>query len=129
MPPTVITAQAGIVVGDLKLITGVDVNMAVFTGPQFPNASTPWTSNTTIKVPGFACSRPNKVGCLFNVSADPSEHVDLALDPAHAADVARLLARLREVSRSRFDPLRGPGDPRSCKQVKDNGGFFGPWLP
>eukprot|EP00937_MAST-01D_sp_MAST-1D-sp2_P006826 g6826.t1 len=129
VPPPVITSQAGIVVGDLKLVTGIDVNMAVFTGPAYPNSSTPY--NNSVKVPGFACSLPagNKVGCLFNVSADPTEHRDLALEPAHADDVQRLLARLRAASATRFDPARGSGDPAACAQMEQNGNFFGPWLP
>ena len=128
VPPPVIDGQAGIVIGDMKLIVGISVNMAVFTGPTFPNASTPWTSNTSIAVPSFACSLPNKAGCLFNVSADPTEHNDLALDPMYSAELARLLARLREVSKTFFNPSRGNGDQQACAQVKANGNFFGPWL-
>jgi hypothetical protein len=129
VPPPVINGQAGIVIGDMKLVVGTSINMAVFTGPTFPNASTPWTSNTSIKVPSFACSLPNKVGCLFNVKLDPTEHVDLSLDPAHAPDLARLLERLRTVSKTFFNPNRGGGDPAACAQLKANGNFFGPWLP
>ena len=34
VPPPVITETAGLVVGDMKIVVGVDVVMAVFTGPQ-----------------------------------------------------------------------------------------------
>ena len=132
VPPPVITEQAGLVVGDMKLIVGVSVNMAVFTGPRFPNASTPWTNNNSIKVPSFGCSAPYKTGCLFNVTADPTEHHDLWQEQPQ--QMARMLERLKEISRSRFDPNRGPGDQRACAQMKKNAdsqgrGYFGPWLP
>lgn len=132
IPAPVIQDQAGLIVGDMKLVVGTAVNMAVFTGPHFPNASTPWTNNATIKVPSFACSAPGKAGCLFNVSADPTEHNDLAL--AMPDTVAQMLTRLRELSRSRFDPARGGGDKRACAQMIKNQdsrgkGYFGPWLP
>ena len=65
----------------LKLVTGVHVNMAAVTGPTFPNSSTWWTVNKSATVPGFACSTPSKpFGCLFNLSADPYETSDLALE-------------------------------------------------
>lgn len=136
VPPPVIQSQAGLVVGDMKIITGQAINMAIFTGPQYPNASTPWTNNNSIKVPSFACSKPYKAGCLFNVTADPTEHNDLALERPEL--LASMLAQLRNISKSRYDPLRGPGDPRACVQMKKNRGpdgnkngwigFFGPWL-
>ena len=126
-PPPIIGEQAGIVVGDLKLVTGVEITMSVFQGARFPNASTPWTNNSTLKVPSFACSMPNKIGCLFNVSADPTEHHDLALE--RPDDAKALLERLRAVSKTQFDPDRGTSQPAACAQVRANGGFFGPWLP
>jgi len=123
--PPIISTQAGIIVNDLKLITG-EVSQAVFLGPTFPNHTTPWTMNDTIKVPTFYCSLPHKRACLFNVTADPTEHKDLAM--SRPEDVIRLLDRLRWWSSTQFDPYRGTGDPRACTQVIRNRGFFGPWL-
>ena len=126
-PEPVILGQAGIVVGDMKLVTGNAVTMAIFTGPTYPNASTP-KDLIDGKVPSFACATPSKPwGCVFNVSKDPTEHDDLA---AERPDVARsLLAMLRNVSRTYFDPDRGAVDPRACtRMIGINQGFFGPWL-
>eukprot|EP00662_Eupelagonemidae_sp_cell21_P006215 gene6215-26635_t len=72
LPEPIVLAQSGIVAGDLKLITGGS--------PPSPNASTPWTVDHDVPVPGFACSVPGKRACLFNVTADAGEHHDLALD-------------------------------------------------
>lgn len=35
VPPPVITEQAGIVIGDMKIVVGVSVSQSVFTGPQY----------------------------------------------------------------------------------------------
>ena len=78
-------------------------------------------------MPSFACSVPNKIGCLFNVVEDPTEHRDLALEMPDKAK--ELLGKLIAVSRTQFRPDRGSGDQRACEQLKKNGNFFGPWLP
>jgi hypothetical protein len=126
-PEPVIMGQAGIVVGDMKLVTGVQVNMAIFTGPHYPNASTP-QDLINGKVPSFGCSTPAKPwGCLFNVSSDPTEHNDLAA--AQPAVAKALLNTLQKVSRTYFDPERGDVDPAACaRMMGPNRGFFGPWL-
>lgn len=100
---------------------------AVYSGPYFPNASTPWIEDHSIEVPDFMCSTPYKIGCLFNVSGDPTEQNDLAI--SQPKDAKRLLDRLNAWSRTRFDPMRGDKDPRACTQVDANDGFYGPWLP
>ena len=70
--------QGGLIVGDWKIITGDSVNMAVFTGPHYPNKTTPeaWGKSgpDKIPVPSFACSSPGVCGntnlhqCLFQQS-------------------------------------------------------------
>ena len=109
---------------DLKLVTGNAIGMSIFTGPHYPNASTPlWHNN----VPTFDCSTPFKVGCLFNLTADPTEHHDLALE--RPQDALRLLDLLKNSSRTFFDPNRGDYTPGFCRQMQGpNRGFFGPWL-
>jgi|TARA_B110000208_G_scaffold148826_1_gene179620 hypothetical protein len=42
--------------------------------------------------------------CLFDVEHDPSESKDLAEDPAHAATLRQLLARLKEISGTYMPP-------------------------
>lgn len=120
-PAPIIQGQAGFVEGDLKVIVGTDVNMSPWQGPQYPNASTHYNDS---KVPGFACSAPHKVGCLFNVTSDPTEHEDLAL--SRPGDLQRLLAKLRNASSGFFNPARGDGDPRACEQAV--GPYRGAWL-
>lgn len=127
--PPIILHQSGYIIGDLKIVTGDSVNMADYTGPHYPNSSTPTAKgNSTNIVHSFGCSTPQKpFGCLFNVSADPTEHNDLALE--RPDDLLMLLARLRNVSATFFNPFRGKGDKRACDRVVGpNRGFFGPWL-
>jgi hypothetical protein len=131
-PFPVIHTQAGIIVGEWKVVTGTAIQMAIFTGPHFPNASTPYgyiPNGAEEKVPQFCCSTPTKKACLFHITEDPTEHNDLGADPAHQDKLDELLGRLVAVAKTNFDPDRGPGDPAACVQIKANGGFFGPWLP
>merc|ERR1719253_2225483 len=110
----------------MKLVTGNKIAQAVFTGAVFPNASTYWTLGNDEKVPTFDCSTPYKIGCLFNVTADPTEHNDLG--ETHWDDAKRMLDRLREISKTYFSPDRGGIDQRACKQYEKNGKWYGPWL-
>ena len=58
---------------------------------------------------------------------DPTEHEDLA--GTRPADLARMLARLRQVQAGVFSPDRGDHDPAMCaKAITAYGGFLGPWL-
>ena len=72
------------------------------------------------------------MGCLFNVSGDPTEHIDLLEgEPTEwaKATAANLLQRLKNYSATAFDPSRGMMDQRACARMKGpNKGFFGPWL-
>jgi hypothetical protein len=119
-PEPIINTQAAIVVGDLKLIVG-EVKMVMWTGPVFPNASRPMGN-----VPSFVCTRKGKIGCLFNITADPTEHNDLVHERPDDAD--RLMNRLVKVSATLFEPDRGTVQKAACDQLKKNGGFYGPWL-
>jgi len=137
-PHPIIMGSAAIVVGDMKLVAGRTIHMAIFTGPHYPNATTPDTDETEevrpgewgggYKVPTFDCSTPTKpLGCLFNLTADPTEHVDLAEAMPDVA--AQLFARLHSVSATYFDPDRGSVQQAGCRQMEGpNRGFFGPWL-
>ena len=120
-PVPIIDQQGGIVMGDLKLITGTAVSMTMWTGPQYPNASTP------ADIPKYACTTPYRRACLFNVTADPTEHNELSAQ--RPDDAKMLLEALLNSSKSFFNPKRGDGDQRACKQMEGpNRGFYGPWL-
>ena len=90
--------------------------------------STPYTPGRYgVQVPGFACSAPRKLGCLFNVSADPNEYDDLIF--TQPEDAAHIFDKLLNASIDQFDPLRGDADPKACTRVNGpNQGFYGPWL-
>jgi hypothetical protein len=129
-PVPIIHLQAGFVLGDLKIVTGDDVNMAPWQGPAYPNATTPY--NNSHKVPGYACSTPYRRACLFNVSADPTEHDDLSA--SRPDDLDRMLNLLANRSANFFNPSRGSGQNASCEIAEGaykgprGQGFFGPWL-
>jgi hypothetical protein len=103
MPAPIIGTQAGVIVGDMKLVTG-DVSMAWWTGPTYPNASTP-KGGQPQQDRNFKCSLPGKLGCLFNLTADPTEHNDLI--HSRPDDAMRLFKRLLQYSKSQFNPSRG----------------------
>lgn len=67
-------------------------------------------------------------GCLFNVEADPTEHLDLASDPAHAQILADMRAELRRLNAGNFKPARGTPSVEACEAGIANGGFFGPFI-
>jgi len=83
------SADAAIIVGKHKLIVG-NISQASWTGPRYPNASVAWDTWATVE----HCTSARKIGCLFNVFDDPTEHHDLAEQkPELAASLyARLLA-------------------------------------
>lgn len=112
-----LSSQA-IVVGTYKLITGVQV-MAGWQGPSYPNDThtQPMRSGDT-----FDCGS----GCLFDLSIDPTEHVNLAKTQPDM--MVHMLGLLVEANMTLFAPDRGQGDPRACLQAVANGGFYGPWL-
>lgn len=115
------SADAAIIVGQHKLIVG-NISQASWCGPTYPNHTT-WDTWKTIE----KCTSETKVGCLFDIMNDPSEHHDLALEEPTLAQ--KLLARLEELDRTLYDPPRGDPDVSgACAQVVRNDGTWGPWL-
>ena len=90
-----------------------------------------WTSQTNgTKVKrdgGRACDD----GCLFNLTADPSEHVDLSASSAHARKYAALVAKFKAYTPSYHPPMANPpaDDAGCCAAAKANGNFLSPWTP
>lgn len=130
----------------LKLMTDA-VAQSSWEGPRYPNGSRPsiapqgqcvdgeagcWDTWSTVQQctvpPQCIATDPHcKVGCLFNLSSDPTEHHDIALERPDL--VALLHARLVAYSKTLFDPDRGVVDAEgACAAMARNGGFFGPWL-
>ena len=95
-------------------------------GPVYPNASSPQRSPNTWTLCG--------AGCLFNLTADPSEALDVAA--AHPLVVAALSARIDELAKGFFSnndtggkDACPPGTPLcGCwAAVHTWGGFLGPY--
>eukprot|EP01063_Lacrimia_lanifica_P008670 TRINITY_DN1571_c0_g1_i2.p1 TRINITY_DN1571_c0_g1~~TRINITY_DN1571_c0_g1_i2.p1 ORF type:complete len:1106 (+),score=165.84 TRINITY_DN1571_c0_g1_i2:560-3877(+) len=109
--------QGGIVSGDLKLLVGVQ-SYGFWQAPVYPNASTDHSTEAP-----FHCG----AGCLFNITADPSEYTDLAAQ--RPDDVARLTALWRKRLETTFSPARVKTDAAKCEANRDaQHGFLGPYL-
>ena len=109
------TPNGGIIVGDLKLILGTQ-RFSFWQAPIYPNASGPASSSA------FVCGQ----GCLFNVSADPSEYNDLAAE--RPDDVARLTALFKARQATAFGPPHTTQDAAACSaKVAALDGYLGPY--
>ena len=122
--------------GIWKRVEG-DISADGWTGPQCPNSS--------YVTPGSGNCQPF---CLYNLTADPTEHHDLAKEhritteqqsqqkeeeaqefDGPSAIAADLQQRLTAAKKSGFSPDRGPEDPNSCvAAVQRWNGFWGPWV-
>lgn len=100
-------------------------HFAAWTGPEYPNkSSTSFSANNSFWAVTANCS----AGCLYDLNADPNEHVDVA--STHPKMVAKLHSRLLAINSSVFSPARGTPDPRGCVVALGTyGGFWGPFLP
>lgn len=67
-------------------------------------------------------------GCLFNVEVDPTEHNDLAQDPAYANQLFKMQMKLYWKNMQNFNPNRGEPALQACDQGADLGGFYGPFV-
>ena len=109
--------------GRYKLIVGHRVEQAGWCGQVHPNTTHKWDSFGDVT----NCSAtPAKTGCLFDVLADPGEHVDLALTMPDKAQ--GIYAKMLAAEEQWFDPNRGAPDPLAC-QVARASGYWQPFLP
>eukprot|EP00041_Stephanoeca_diplocostata_P023001 m.557996 g.557996 ORF g.557996 m.557996 type:complete len:626 (+) comp22195_c0_seq1:114-1991(+) len=140
--------------GRYKLILGV-ITQASWTGDNYPNGtrlpSAPpgqcyageqgcWDTWATV----LNCSVPplctpyvhgtselplcKKIGCLFDVYADPGEHRDLAAELPEVVET--MYRRMVAINASVYDPDRGSTDAQAACDVMihKRHGFWGPWL-
>jgi arylsulfatase I/J len=110
--------QAALIIGDYKLVVGTQHGLGFWTGPQHPNGTKDYRD--------AGCPL---TGCLFNVYADPTEHVDLAA--AQPARLAQMQARLRELAKgvfqTNFSDFPEPAQCLSDEQAAElYGGHIGP---
>ena len=109
------TASGGIISGDMKLVLGVQ-RFSFWQAAVYPNRTGPADS------PPLNCGQ----GCLFNVTADPSEYHDLAA--ARPADVARLRARFDARTATAYHPPHHPQDAAACSaNAAKLDGYLGPY--
>jgi len=108
--------------GRYKLLVG-KVRQAGWCGQIHPN-NTKWDSFSTVE--DCSAQENGKIGCLFDILADPSERHDLALEmPQKAAEIYR---KMQAAQHEWFDPDRGEPDQRACEVAKRTG-FWQPFLP
>jgi len=103
--------------GDMKLIVGEE-SQATWFGQFSPNE--------TYNGSDFGTAACGDRPCLFNISADPTEHVDLA--DSHPEVAGDMLQRFQALS-SEYHPKGPDGSDRDgyCCAAARNGGFMVPW--
>ena len=103
--------------GDFKILTG-DIPQAGWTGPQYPNITTP-SGIKNVEHCGDG-------GCLYNIKDDPEERVNLA---TKMPDVLKeMQQKLAKYQASYFNPKHGPGQLLASQAANDKyKGFWGPF--
>jgi arylsulfatase B len=109
--------------GLIKLLLG-DVPLDCVVGPIWPNGS-------ALNCPWHDCGL---TGCLYNLTSDPSESMDLIANSSSPSIVdlaTNLRERVQRHTRTVFSPNRGYEDlTGACEAALHvHGGFWGPWLP
>ncbi len=137
-----------------KLVTGKQGGKGVWTGQHHPNKTalvdddkgcggSSLSMDAKMVCGGdYRCDRTDQefnsvyseeskdAGCLFNIEQDPTEHVDLASDPAHAKTLAQLVQALQTAQATQYQTDTIPGydnctDP--VRYVQTHRGFGGPF--
>ena len=108
--------------GRYKLIVGV-IQQAGWCGQVHPNVTVQWDSYKTIE----NCTVPEigKLGCLFDVLEDPTEHNDLALKMPDKA--LEILQKMEIAERTWFNPDRGAPSERACEIAAETG-YWQPFM-
>jgi len=68
-----------------------------------------------------------KQGCLFNIEADPSEHINEVGNKEYRHIHMELMNALAMANMSIFHPNRGHPTSEACSVAIDQGGFYGPF--
>jgi hypothetical protein len=103
------------------------LGLAGWTGPTYPNATCPPSNCNCSMDPSNSCVFADcSRGCLFNLTADQGEHVDLS---AELPDILEdMTARIHALNRTCFSPRRGTPSPQGCATALAQGGFWGPFV-
>ncbi len=113
--------SSALIIGDMKLLVGVQL-MSYHQGPAFPNASRYGVFTDP------SLRKDCLIGCLYNISADPTEQQDIAIQ--HPEVVRNMRNRIDELSETSFETSSDKSQTDECvAKVKANGGYYGPWRP
>lgn len=119
------TLVGGLIVPPYKILVGENITRAAWPGPRSLNST---TIGFDFEAMVEDCGRTPNTGCLYDIFADPGEHVNLANDKPDL--FKELLAEVEALSRSVFSPNRGePDRDAACRAALYRyGGFWGPFL-
>lgn len=143
-------SENAVLIWPFKLITGSQV-YSTWTGPVYPNCSTvhslhnhagPIPAQQDVKIFGEELkitateeelnqqtwTKDCSAGCLMNVDEDPTEHEDLASNPAYAELLKSMQDTLHELNKDLFKPDRGTDRLESCQVAMSQGRVFGPFV-
>jgi arylsulfatase I/J len=104
--------------GDYKIITD-KIGYSIWTGPQYPNAT---TNRQNIHV-----SENCNNGCLFNIKQDPNEYENLA--EKMPSILKSMQSKLSKQQATYFNPSRGEDSSEACNTALNKyNGFWGPFV-
>lgn len=119
-PRTVLPLSSDTLISRQYKLIGGGQGEAIWTGSIYPNASSNYTYNEAVSV---------KNEQLFDIIADPYEHVNLADNANYSAILAELQGQLKSFAATAFNPNRGKKtDPAACTWKAAHKNFWGPWL-
>ena len=120
------TVVGGLIIPPYKILVGDGpgniLDMAGWPGTQQPN-NTGYIQFSNITQ---VCGRTVETGCLYDVYADPNEYNNIIASKQEVWET--MLARIDEVQKGVWSPVRGTTDPRACEAAIANGGFWGPFI-
>merc|ERR1712137_1232352 len=129
------TIVGGIIRGKYKLLVGANarkcntnlmtyrVSQDVLTGPSWPDHI------ISLRPMIFTrhCGRTAEVGCLFDIFKDPYETTSIATQ--NETLFADMLARLDEMQKTVYSPIRGSKQKAACTEAETvYGDYWGPWV-
>ena len=117
--------------GDLKLLVGSpggEAQASWYGGP--PTYFTPNATDPKPSLEYYACANDvAPFGCLFNLTADPTEHVDLAT--SHPALMASMMAEFLALNKTFHPPHIVPADEKAdlcaIALAPENDNVVAPW--
>jgi len=118
------TRVGGLISGDYKILVGF-LSQSGWTAPVYPTSGNhSWNPDLSWERCGYSIF----TGCLFNITADPGEHINLAR--RKPIIFKTMLNRLRKISKTAFSPDRGQMEPpaRCQRALQAYGGFWGPYV-